>query len=145
MRRVIILCTGNSVRSQMAEAIVNHDLHGEWHAVSAGTRPTGFVDPRALAALAEIGIAHNGRSKSVEAFRQETFDLVVTVCDQAAEACPAWIGGGRRIHIGVPDPARATGSEVERMDTFRAVRDDIRRRVVEFLRAFADEQDRRRS
>ena len=137
-RQVLFVCTGNSCRSQMAEAIVNHDLRGEWRAFSAGTRPAGFVDPRAKAALEEIGVAHDGRSKSIEAFRQDSFDLVITVCDQAAEACPTWIGGYPTIHIGFPDPARATGSGAAVMDAFRSVRDDIRHRVVETLRAFPD-------
>jgi arsenate reductase len=133
-RRVLFLCTGNSCRSQMAEAIVNHDLAGAWQAASAGTRPTGVVHPLALAALAEIGIRHYGRSKGVEEFRQTEFDLVVTVCDSAAEDCPVWLGGGRRIHIGFPDPAGATGTPSEVMDAFRSVRDAIRRQVLAALK-----------
>jgi arsenate reductase (thioredoxin) len=135
MRSVLFLCTGNSCRSQMAEAIVNHDLAETWQAHSAGTRPTGSVHPLAVAALAEIGIRHEGRSKSVKEYRQEEFDLVVTVCDSAAENCPVWLGRGRRLHIGFPDPARATGSEAEVMDAFRQVRDDIRRQVIAALQA----------
>jgi len=131
---VLFLCTGNSCRSQMAEAIINYDLADTWRAQSAGTRPTGAVHPLALAALAEIGIRHHGRSKSVEEFRQAAFDLVVTVCDAAAEDCPIWLGRGARVHIGFPDPARASGSEAERMSAFRRVRDDIRRLVVAALK-----------
>lgn len=135
MRSVLFLCTGNSCRSQMAEAIVNHDLAEMWQAQSAGTRPTGSVHPLAVAVLAEIGIRHDGRSKSVDEYRQAEFDLVVTVCDSAAEDCPVWLGRGTRLHIGFPDPARATGSEAEVIDTFRQIRDDIRRQVIAALQA----------
>ena len=131
---VLFLCTGNSCRSQMAEAIVNHDLAGTWEARSAGTRPTGFVHPLAVAALAEIGIAHQGRSKTVDEFRQTPFDQVVTVCDSAAEECPVWLGQGARLHFDFPDPARATGSEADVMESFRRVRDDIRRQIVPALK-----------
>ena len=134
-RRLLFLCTGNSCRSQMAEAIVSHDLGDSWEAFSAGTKPAGLVHPTTLAALAEIGIRHEGRSKSAEAFRQVDFDLVVTVCDEAAEECPVWLGKGKRLHIGFRDPARATGTEVELMEVFRTVRDDIRRQVVAVLQS----------
>ncbi len=87
-RRVLFLCTGNSCRSQIAEAIVNARLGDRWHASSAGTAPAGFVHPLAVRVLGEIGIAHRGQSKSVEVSRGTTFDLVVTVCDLAAETCP---------------------------------------------------------
>jgi arsenate reductase (thioredoxin) len=134
--RVLILCTGNSCRSQMAEAIVNHDLGDQWQAYSAGTRPSGIVHPLALRALAEIGIAHTGESKSTDRFRGEVFDTVITVCDDAAENCPVWLGKGIRMHIGFPDPARAEGSDDEKMIIFRQVRDDIRARILAYLLAF---------
>jgi arsenate reductase len=134
-RKVLFLCTGNSCRSQMADAIVNFDLGDAWEAVSAGTRPAGAVHPMALAALAEAGIHYQGRSKSVDEFRQTVFDLVVTVCDSAAEECPVWLGKGMRLHVGFPDPARATGTDAQVMEVFRSVRDDIRRRVVSTLDA----------
>jgi arsenate reductase (thioredoxin) len=134
-KRVLILCTGNSCRSQMAEAIVNARVGGAWTAVSAGTRPAGFVHPLALRALQEIGIdASAARSKSVDEFRGEEFDLVLTVCDQASEECPLWLGTGRRHHIGFPDPAKVVGSEAEVIAAFRSVRDDIQERVLQFLR-----------
>jgi arsenate reductase len=117
----------------MAEAIVNARLGETWQAASAGTRPAGHVHPNALRALAEIGIEHRGRSKSAEEFRGAPFDLVVTVCDSAAEACPVWLGAGKRLHLGFPDPARATGADEEVMAAFRAVRDDIARRIVDLL------------
>ena len=134
MKRVLFLCTGNSCRSQMAEAIVNARLANEWRAFSAGTRPTGFVHPKALAALAEIGIQHQGRSKLVDEFRGEDFDLVVTVCDSAAEECPVWIGKGKRMHHGYLDPAKAQGTDEEIMNAFRTVRDTMEKRWLLYSR-----------
>jgi len=132
-RRVLFLCTGNSARSQMAEAIVNARMSDTWEAVSAGTFPAGYVHPNALRALAEIGIEHHGRSKSADEFRDAPFDLVVTVCDDAAENCPVWLGQGKRIHLGFPDPAKATDTDEQVMAAFRAVRDDIARQVPALL------------
>jgi arsenate reductase len=132
-RKVLFLCTGNSCRSHIAEGIVNARLGDVWAAVSAGTQPAGYVHPKAVSALAEIGIEHQGRSKQVDEFREMPFDLVVTVCDSAAEDCPVWLGPGRRVHLGFPDPARATGTDEQVMAVFRAVRDDIDRRVPELL------------
>jgi arsenate reductase (thioredoxin) len=133
-RRVLFLCTGNSCRSQMAEAIVNARLGQDWQAVSAGTKPAGYIHPNALRALAEIGIQHHGRSKSVDEFRGQAFDLVVTVCDSAAEECPIWLGKGRRVHRSYPDPAKATGSDQEIIAAFRTVRDDMATSIPELLR-----------
>ena len=133
MRKVLFLCTGNSCRSQMAEAVVNARLGDAWQAVSAGTAPAGYVHPLAVRALAEIGIEHTGRSKHVDEFRNESFDLVVTVCDSAAEECPLWLGEGRRVHRSFPDPAKAAGSEEERMTVFRRVRDDIAAQIPALL------------
>ncbi|KAF0106660.1 MAG: arsenate reductase [Anaerolineaceae bacterium] len=127
-RKALFLCTGNSCRSQMAEAIVNARLGETWEAVSAGTKPAGYVHPKALAALAEIGIQHTGRSKGVDEFRDAAFDLVVTVCDSAAEECPVWLGKGKRLHRGFSDPART-----DNMDDFRKVRDDIEREITDLL------------
>ncbi len=133
-RRVLILCTGNSCRSQMAEAMVNHALAGSWQAFSAGTQPAGYVHPLALRALAEIGIQHQGESKSTEVFRGQAFDLVITVCDDAAENCPVWLGQGRKVHIGFADPAKVQGSEAERLQAFRLLREGIEQKIVQFLR-----------
>ena len=133
MRKVLFLCTGNSCRSQMAEAIVNARLGEAWHAASAGTHPAGYVHPLALRALAEIGIEHVGRSKHVDEFRDVAFDLVVTVCDSAAEQCPVWLGQGRRVHLSFPDPAKVTGTEEEVMAAFRRVRDDIATQIPALL------------
>ena len=124
MRRVLFLCTGNSCRSQMAEAIVNA-RYPQWRAFSAGVQPAGYVHPLALRALDEIGIRHNGESKSAEQFRGEEFDLVVTVCDEANEQCPVWLGNGRKLHHSFRDPAKAEGTEEQRLAVFRQVRDEI--------------------
>jgi len=124
-QRVLFLCSGNSCRSQMAEAIVNARLGERWQAESAGTRPAGFVHPKALAVLEEIGIHHSGRSKSMDEFRGQAFDLVVTVCDSAAEECPVWLGKGRRLHHSFPDPAKT-----DELKDFRRVRDAM---ILELL------------
>jgi arsenate reductase (thioredoxin) len=132
-RRVLFLCTGNSCRSQMAEAIVNARLGDTWEAYSAGTQPAGYVHPLAVKVLSEIEIQHEGQSKSADEFRNMPFDVVVTVCDDAAENCPVWLGKGRRKHLSFPDPAKATGTEDEVLGVFRRVRDDIAARVPELL------------
>jgi len=132
-KRVLFLCTGNSCRSQLAEAIVNYRLEGTWQAFSAGTKPAGYVHPLALQALGEMGIQHNGRSKSVEELRGMDFNLVVTVCDSAAEECPVWLEPGVRVHRSFPDPAKATGTEEEVLAEFRRVRDAIAVQVPELL------------
>ncbi|HEX9334050.1 MAG TPA: arsenate reductase ArsC [Anaerolineales bacterium] len=133
MKKVLFLCTGNSCRSQMAEAIINARLGDTWRAVSAGTKPTGYVHPKALIALSEIGIQHIGRSKTADEFRNVDFDLVVTVCDSAAEECPIWLGKGKRAHHSFPDPAKAEGIEEEIMKLFRTVRDDIEKEMIQLL------------
>jgi arsenate reductase len=136
---VLILCTGNSCRSQMAEGLINHDLGEQWAAFSAGTEPSGYVHPMAVAAMAEIGIdISDNHSKAVDEFRNARFTSVITVCSDAQEKCPVWLGDGEVVHIGFPDPAQATGSEAERMDVFRQVRDDIRQQVSNHLRAYPD-------
>lgn len=127
-RKVLFLCTGNSCRSQMAEAIVNARLGEQWEAVSAGTVPAGYVHPKARVALREIGIEHDGRSKLADEFRDVAFDVVITVCDSAAEECPLWLGHGRRLHHSFPDPAKS-----DDMADFRAVRDAIERELVPLL------------
>jgi arsenate reductase len=133
-KHVLFLCTGNSARSQMAEGLVNHFLGDEWEAQSAGTSPTGYVHPMAVRAMAELGIDISGaRSKSADEFRGAEFDLVITVCDHASENCPLWLGKGRRVHAGFPDPATAVGNDAARLEVFRHVRDEIRREVLELL------------
>lgn len=133
-RKVLFLCTENSARSQMAEAIVNARWGDRWEAYSAGTHPIGFVHPKAIRVLREIGIEHAGRSKPADEFRDVPFDLVVTVCDDAAENCPLWLGQGKLVHLSFPDAAKATGSEGEVLTVFRAVRDQIAEQVGALLR-----------
>jgi arsenate reductase len=132
-KKVLFLCTGNSSRSQMAEAIVNARLGRTWQAFSAGTKPSGFIHPKTLAVLSEIGIQHAGRSKPVEEFRGMDFDLVVTLCDPAAEECPVWLGKGKRFHHSFPDPAKAEGTDDDVMQVFRSVREDIAREMIKLL------------
>jgi len=131
--KVLFLCTGNSCRSQMAEALVNHQMADEWRAYSAGTEPAGEVNPKALAALREIGIEHVGRSKSADEFRETEFDVVITVCDDAAENCPLWLGKGRKVHKAFRDPAKAKGSDAEVMQVFRDVLGQIEVEIPKLL------------
>jgi arsenate reductase len=124
-KSVLFLCTGNSCRSQMAEAIVNV-RYPEWKAFSAGTKPAGYVHELAIEALGEIGISHAGQSKHIDDLPGRDFDLVVTVCDSAAEECPVWPGkAGRRVHHAFVDPAKAEGTLEERKQVFRQVRDKM--------------------
>lgn len=135
-RQVLFLCTGNSARSQMAEALVNHFRGEGWQAFSAGTQPAGYIHPNAIAALRDIGIellSPPARSKSVDEFRDVAFDLVVTVCDDAAENCPVWLGQGKRVHISFPDPAKSDGDDMQVLAAFRRVRDDMMRRIMQVL------------
>lgn len=135
-KTVLFLCTGNSCRSQMAEGLVNHYFGDAWQAVSAGTQPSGYVHPLAVAAMAEVGIdISSGRSKNADEFRSLPLDLVITVCDDAAENCPLWLGEGRVVHHAFQDPAKAEGSEEEKMQVFRRVRDEIASWLVDFLPA----------
>lgn len=132
MPRVLILCTGNSARSQMAEGLLRHDGGGRFAVESAGTRP-GHVRPEAIAVMAEVGIDISGhRSKSVDEFAAEAFDVVLTVCDHANENCPVYPGHAHRIHHRFDDPAAVEGSWEVRCAAFRRVRDEIRA----YLRAF---------
>jgi arsenate reductase (thioredoxin) len=117
----------------MAEALVNARLSPVWRAFSAGTEPAGYVHPKALQVLGEIGIIHQGVSKSAEKYRELDFDMVVTVCDDAAENCPVWLGKGARVHLGFPDPAKVTGTEEEQLAAFRSVRDAIAEQIPELL------------
>jgi len=137
MKKVLFLCTGNSCRSQLAEAIVNARMGDIWQAVSAGTKPAGYIHPKALDALSEIGIQHTGSSKRVDEFQGVDFDLVVTVCDSAAEECPVWLGKGKRVHHSFPDPAKAEGTDEEVMEVFRAVRDDIEKEMIALLKTYS--------
>ncbi len=140
-RRVLFLCTGNSARSQMAEGLVNHFLGDRWEAFSAGTHPAGYVHPLAVQAMEELGIdISHQRSKSVETFLGQSFDVVITLCDSAARNCPAWLGPGKAIHMGFPDPATADGITEDRLEAFRRVRDGIRERVLKYLEEVEEQE-----
>ena len=132
MKTILFLCTGNSCRSQMAEAIVNARYSDEWQAYSAGTKPSGYVHPKAITVLSEIGIVHAGTSKQVNELHTKDFDIVVTVCDSAAEECPVWIGrAGKRIHHSFVDPAKAEGNAEEQLAVFRLVRGEMLEVIAE--------------
>ncbi len=115
MKRVLVLCTGNSCRSIMAETLINALGAGRYEAVSAGSNPTGYVHPKSIETLARHGLdAGQPRSKSWDEFAGKHFDLVITVCDAAAaESCPAFLGKHEKLHWSTPDPAKATGTEDE--------------------------------
>lgn len=134
-KKVLILCTGNSARSQMAEGLFRHEGGDRYEVFSAGTRPS-IVRPEAIAVLAEIGIDISGqRSKSVDEFVAQPLDLVITVCDNAKESCPVFPGRTRRLHWPFEDPAHVEGTEEERKAAFRRVRDQIGQKIRAFLAA----------
>lgn len=134
--KVLILCTGNSCRSILAEALFNHLGQGRATALSAGSNPTGTVHPKSLALLKAKGISTAGfRSKSWDEFAAMPLDIVITVCDSAAgEACPLFPGAPVKAHWGVPDPAHATGTEAEIMAAFESAYKTLEARVNAFLR-----------
>lgn len=115
MKDILVLCTGNSCRSVMAEALINHLGAGRYKAVSAGSKPAGYVHPKSIETLKRNGIdAGTPRSKSWDEFEGTNFDLVITVCDTAAaESCPVFLGKHEKLHWSTPDPAAATGNEEE--------------------------------
>jgi arsenate reductase len=130
-RKILFVCTHNSSRSQMAEALLRALKGDRWEAYSAGTAPTG-VHPGAVHAMTEIGIDIRGhRAKGLDAFQSITFDEVVTVCDHAQESCPVVPGGGVKRHQSFEDPAAAKGTEAEVLAVFRRVRDEIRNWIME--------------
>ena len=136
MQRVLILCTGNSCRSQMAEGLVNTTLGDGWTARSAGTHPAAAVHPLAVRAMAEINIdISTHMPENVDVYLDEPWDLVITVCDSARESCPVFPGPVDTLHISFRDPAEAAGNEDEKMAVFRTVRDQIRDRLVAEIRA----------
>ena len=134
---VLILCTGNSARSQMAEGLFRHLAGDRYEVFSAGTKPSP-VRPEAIGVMKEIGIDISGqRSKSVDEFANREFDCVITVCDNANQSCPVFPGKTRRLHWPLEDPAAATGPEEERRAEFRRIRDQIQQRISIYLRATA--------
>lgn len=136
-KRVLILCTGNSARSQMAEGLLRHDAGQHFEVESAGTKPSS-VRPEAIAVMLELGIDISGhRSKPVAEFEGQKFDYLITVCDNARESCPVFWGAARTLHLNFEDPAALQGSEEERMALFRGVRDELR----VWLAAFAQPEN----
>lgn len=131
-KRILILCTGNSSRSQMAEGLLRHDAGDSFEVFSAGVNPSR-VRPEAITVMREIGIdLSSARSKHVDEFAGQKFDLVFTVCDNARESCPIFPGSYVTIHHSFADPAECNGSEEEKLALFRKVRDQVR----EYLRNF---------
>jgi len=132
--RVLFLCTGNSARSQMAEALLRHLGGNRFEAHSAGLDPKG-MNPLTVEALAEIGLDTKGQSsKSLQIYLGHHFDHVITVCDHANEKCPAWPGKTQRHHWSFEDPAAATGTHEEQLNVFRKIRDKISARIKAWLR-----------
>ena len=134
-KRILFLCTGNAARSQMAEGLARA-FHGDkLDVVSAGSRPAGWVHPLALRALAEVGIdASDQTSKSAEPFLNQEFDVVVTVCDSAAQDCPTWPGAKRIEHWPIKDPSYGPDDPATRPDRFAATRDDLKHRIDELVK-----------
>ena len=131
--RVLILCTGNSARSQMAEGLLRHDAGDVTAIESAGLEPS-FVRPEAIEVMREIGIdITRQRSKSIDEFMGQPFDYVITVCDNANQNCPIFPAASRRIHWSIKDPAVVGGSEQTRLEAFRAARQDLRQRLSQFM------------
>jgi arsenate reductase len=131
--RVIFVCTGNSARSQMAEALLRRDGGAAFEVVSAGVSPRG-VHPITISALDKVGIDISGaRSKSVGEFLGQRFDYVITVCDRARATCPVFPGGGETLHWGIDDPAEATGTEEERQAAFDRALRELSGRIHTFL------------
>ena len=127
--RVLFVCTHNSARSQMAEGLLRHLAGDRFEAHSAGTEAT-HVRQLAIRAMDEVGVEITGQeSKTLDRYLEEPFDYVITVCDDAKEACPFFPGAGNRLHWSFEDPSRAEGSEEERLEVFRSVRDRIRERI----------------
>ena len=134
MKRILVLCTGNSARSQMAEGLFRREGGTVYEVHSAGTKPS-HVRPEAIAAMKEIGIDISGhRSKSVDEFIDQPFDYVVTVCDNARESCPVFPARTERIHWTFEGPASVQGSEAERLAAFQRIRDQIHDQIRDFVR-----------
>jgi len=133
--RILILCTGNSCRSQMAEGFIKK-MRPDWQVFSAGTEPSSQIHPKAVQVMKEVGIdISDGYPKTVDQFLDQAFDYVITVCDDARETCPVFTGDVKaQRHIGFEDPARVRGTEEEVLTVFRRIRDEIQRDFGEFLR-----------
>lgn len=142
-RRVLFLCTHNSARSQMAEGLLRHLAGDRFEAFSAGTEATG-VRPLAIRAMAEMGIdISSQQSKALNRYLGQPFDIIITVCDEANEACPVFPGAREQLHWSFPDPSAAAGTEEERLAVYRMVRDGIRTHIKqELIPRYANSQRR---
>lgn len=130
-KRILFICTHNSARSQMAEGFIRYFYNNRYEASSGGTEPSG-VNPYAIQVMEEVGVDISGhQSKSIKQFLDEEFDYVVTVCDQANEACPFFPGAKNTLHKGFQDPSLAEGTEEEILEVFRSVRDEIKKWIEE--------------
>ena len=137
-KRILVLCTGNSCRSQMAEGFIKY-LKPEWKVFSAGIEPATAVSRRSIRVMQEIGIdISQNKPKHIDKFLMQSFDYVITVCDHANEACPVFIGKvKKRMHLGFRDPTKMTGEPEEVLLEFRRVRDDMNKQLKEFVRSAA--------
>jgi arsenate reductase len=139
IQKVLFLCTGNSVRSQMAEGLLNALGSGQWKVQSGGVI-SSYVHPLAIRVMEEIGIDISKKtSKSMDQFIKQRFDYVITLCDEAAQVCPSFGGQGKRFHWPFEDPAAFIGTTEERLVVFRRIRDEIKKRIEEFLRSESSE------
>jgi arsenate reductase len=139
VKKVLFLCTGNSVRSQMAEGLLRALASGQWEVQSAGIIQS-YVHPLAIQAMAEIGIDISQQiSKSMDQFINQRFDYIITLCDEAAQSCPTFLGQGKRLHWPFEDPAGAIGTIEKRIAVFRRIRDGIKAKIEEFLKSESPE------
>jgi len=140
--RVLILCTGNSCRSQMAEGLWNALSQGKWRCLSAGSKPAGYVHPQAIQVMNERDIDLSANiSKHLDEFAADSFDYAITVCDHADQSCPVISNANQRLHWPFPDPAEACGSEEENLAVFRDVRDAIEAKIREFMASSSVQQN----
>jgi arsenate reductase len=138
-KKVLFLCTGNSVRSQMAEGLLNAFGSGQWKVQSAGIIQS-YVHPLAIRVMEEIGIDISKKtSKSMDQFIKQRFDYVITLCDEAAKSCPSFGGQGKRLHWPFEDPAAVIGTTEERLAVFRRIRDEIKKKIEQFLKSESSE------
>ena len=131
-KKILVICTGNSARSQMAEGFLKH-YKKDWEIYSAGTQPVG-LNPIAVGVMSEKGIDISGyKSKHIDLFSNMKFDYVITVCDNAKESCPVFPGNAEYIHWSLKDPAAADGTKEEKLNAFRKIRDEINNKVLGFI------------
>ena len=131
-KKILVICTGNSARSQMAEGFLKH-YKKDWEIYSAGTQPVG-LNPIAVGVMSEKGIDISGyKSKHIDLFSNMKFDYVITVCDNAKESCPVFPGNAEYIHWSLKDPAAAEGTKEEKLKAFRKIRDEINNKILEFI------------